>query len=447
MLERFLDLRLQLRLAARVDPRVKRSHRTWVPALVCVVAVWSSPLAAQRAPAESPLDHAAPLVVGHKLTMHSSVLGEDRQILIYLPGDYEASEQPLPVIYLLDGRALFNHTAATVDLLVVNGRMPRSMVVGITNIDRNRDFTSEVIEELPTGGADRFLDFIESELIPFVDENFRTAPHRTLIGHSLGGSLVVYTLVERSDLFQAAIAISPAISTNEMGESSLTVSQRLAAALEKRSVLPFSLFVTMAEGEGPRPEAGLDAILGVLRHGSPDTFAWEFRRMEGEDHGTTVLLSTYQGLRFINADWDTSGLVKNGTCADLVDRFDRLSTRLGFEVRPPEVMVNLMGYRLLGEDRSDEAIEVFEYNTRLYPESANGFDSLGEALEREGRLPGAMLNYRKAVQRAEADDDRLLPVFRANLERVETLLLERSSATGRVFESPTGERPDGAERR
>ncbi len=107
------------------------------------------------------------------------------------------------------------------------------MVVGIANIDRNRDFTPEVIEGLPSGGADRFLDFIESELMPFVDENFRTAPHRTLIGHSLGGSLVVYALVERPDLFQAAIAISPAISNDERGEGSPTVSQRLEAAARR----------------------------------------------------------------------------------------------------------------------------------------------------------------------------------------------------------------------
>ena len=61
---------------------------------------------------------------------------------------------PMPVIYLLDGRANFQHTVAAVDLLVVNARMPRSMVVGIANTDRNRDFTAVATEGRSSGGAD-----------------------------------------------------------------------------------------------------------------------------------------------------------------------------------------------------------------------------------------------------------------------------------------------------
>lgn len=429
--------------SGRVDLFVKRFDRLCAAALVVAAAVSLCPVHAREAGGTSPLDHATPLVIGHSVTLHSSVLGEDRKILICLPADYEAGGQPLPVIYLLDGRAHFNHTTATVDLLSYNGRMPRSMVVGIANIDRNRDFTAVAIKGLPSGGADRFLDFIETELIPFINGNFRTAPHRTLIGHSLGGSLVAHTLVARPNLFQAAIAISPAISNDEGGESSPTVSQQLAEALEERKARPFTLSITMAEGEGPRAEAGLKAVLGVLETDAPDSFEWEFRRMAGEDHGTTVLPSTVQGLRFINADWDTSGLVRTGTAADLFRRFDGLSERLGYEVRPPEVMVNLMGYRLLGEGRGDEAIEVFEVNTRLYAGSANVWDSLGEAFEAVGKLPGAMRSYRRAVTLADESQDARLSIFRANLDRVEELLLQGSAGQGRVSETPSGEGPDG----
>ena len=98
------------------------------------------------------------------------------------------------------------------------------------------------------------------------------------------------------------------------------------------------------------------------------------------------------------------------------------SERLGFDVDPPEAMVNLLGYRLLGEGRISQAIEVFEYNVDLHPDSANVHDSLGEALERQGRLPGAMRCYRRAVVRAERSNDGRLPIFDGNLLRVEALL-------------------------
>ena len=417
-------------------------------ALVCVALVAAfllTPAASrsQEAPGSSVLDSATPLIIGHTLTLHSSVLDEDRTLLIYLPANYQTPGQPLPVIYLLDGRGNFRHTTATVDLLVSNGRMPRSMVVGIANTDRSRDFTAVVNTERSSGGADSFLDFIESELIPFVDGNFRTAPYRILIGHSLGGLFALHVLVERPGLFNTIIAISPAITNDErVGEGMTPLSERLAATLADPKPRPVSLFITMSDGEGADWEIDIEAVMDVLKTDAPVGFEWEFRRMTGEDHGTTVHGSTFYGLRFINADWDTTGLVRSGTLAELITRFEGLSDRLGYEIRPPEVMVNLLGYRLLGEGQGPKAIEVFEYNVALYLDSANVYDSLGEALEREGKLPGAMRSYRKATDKAEAHGDRLLPIFRSNLDRVEALLLDPGSAQSGVFEANSQQLPD-----
>jgi predicted alpha/beta superfamily hydrolase len=413
-------------------------NRLWAKALVIALSL---PICAVPGWADQGsllLDRSPPLVMGHTVTLQSAVLGEERQLLIFLPADYGSTDQPLPVVFLLDGRAHFRQTTSTVELLARNARMPRSMVVGIANTDRSRDFTSVAVEGLPSGGADRFLAFLETEVIPFIDGNFRTARHRTLIGHSLGGLFVMNVLAERPGLFDAAIAISPAITNDErVGERS--ISGRLATSLDKNPDLSFALFITMSDGEDGRWETDFAAIEELLLTSAPNGFRWEFRRMEGEDHGTTVLPSTFQGLRFINADWDTSGLVSDGTLDEVVTRFKTLSERLGYEIRPPEVMINLLGYRLLGEDRMGDAIEVFEFNVALYPESANVHDSLGEALERQGSIPGAVLSYRRAVKRAEAVNDRLLPVFRANLQRVE-VLLERGDGGARVFDSPvTGE--------
>ena len=135
-------------------------------AVVWMVVAICSPasLYAQETSETSIIDNATPLVVGRSMSIHSSVLDEDRNLLIYVPADYETNDQPMPVIYLLDGRVNFQHTAATVDLLVVNARMPRSMVVGIANTDRDRDFTAVATEGRSSGGADRFLAFIETNL-------------------------------------------------------------------------------------------------------------------------------------------------------------------------------------------------------------------------------------------------------------------------------------------
>jgi tetratricopeptide (TPR) repeat protein len=96
------------------------------------------------------------------------------------------------------------------DFLVNNNRMPPMIVVGIANTDRTRPLTPThadfknpdgSVNALPTsGGADRFLDFIQTELMSEIEKRYRTAPYRIFAGHSLGGLLAIHTLITRPDL-------------------------------------------------------------------------------------------------------------------------------------------------------------------------------------------------------------------------------------------------------
>lgn len=56
------------------------------------------------------------------------------------------------------------------------------------------------------------------------------------------------------------------------------------------------------------------------------------------------------------------------------------------------------GYRLLREDRTAEAIAVLDLNADVFPESANAYDSLGEAYEAAGKPVKAMANYRRSLE-------------------------------------------------
>src|SRR3712207_3662198 len=98
--------------------------------------------------------------------------------------------------------------------------MPEMIVVGISNTDRTRDLTPTRVARLPdnpnagfptSGGADKFLKFIETELIPMVESKYRTQPYRALAGHSLGGLFAVHTLVTKPELFNSYIAVSPSL--------------------------------------------------------------------------------------------------------------------------------------------------------------------------------------------------------------------------------------------
>ncbi len=162
----------------------------------------------------------APAIPGvTTLRLKSDVLGEERTILVRTPAGYEAGTQRYPVLYMTDGDAHINHTGASIEFLSRNGRMSELIVVGITNTDRTRDLSPTHVKtaaaagvQFPTsGGADKFLKFIESELIPDIEKRYRVQPYRILAGHSLGGLFVVHAMLSRPELFNSYIAVSPAL--------------------------------------------------------------------------------------------------------------------------------------------------------------------------------------------------------------------------------------------
>src|SRR5215470_10738502 len=123
-----------------------------------------------------------------RFVMKSDVLGEERVILVRTPVGYETNKLSYPVLYMTDGDAHMDHTSSTIAFLSRNGRIPDLIVVGITNTDRTRDLTpvKSTDKRFPGGGgADNFLKFFETELIPHIEKEYRVQPYRILAGHSL----------------------------------------------------------------------------------------------------------------------------------------------------------------------------------------------------------------------------------------------------------------------
>ena len=163
-----------------------------------------------------------PSVLGVTDEIQSKQLGETRILNIYLPEGYNKKDTiTYPVIYLLDGSADedFIHVAGLVQFnnFPWIERVPKSIVVGIANIDRKRDFTfpSAVASDtkmLPTSGkSEKFINFIEKELQPYIESNYKGTGRKTIIGQSLGGLLVTEILFKKPQLFNKYIIISPSL--------------------------------------------------------------------------------------------------------------------------------------------------------------------------------------------------------------------------------------------
>jgi hypothetical protein len=328
---------------------------------------------------------------------------------------------------MTDGDTHLLHTRGTIDFLARNGLMPDLILVGVTNTMRTRDLTPTravgrrsdgtrgPLEN--SGGALKFLDFFEKELIPHVEATYRTLPYRILAGHSLGGLFALTALVERPGLFDASIAVSPSLTWDED-----YILGRTAKFLDGRKELRHTLFVTMADEEVGDPfPTRFEQLRKILKKAKAQGFAWGTELLEDEDHGTVVLRSHDLGLRKVFDGWrlprDRRAGGYPGSVDDLERHYAQLSQRLGFPVPPPELTVNQVGYQHLLRKDVKGSLAFFRRNTELYPDSPNVHDSLGEALEADGKDAEALASYEKAVEIAKKLSDSRLEIFTRNRNR------------------------------
>ena len=370
-----------------------------------------------------------------KLTLKSAVLGEDRIVLVRTPVGYETNKVSYPVLYMTDGDAHMGHTASTIEFLTRNGRISDLIVVGVTNTDRTRDLTpvkstnKNAAGELqfPTsGGADNFLKFFETELIPEIEKQYRVQPYRIFAGHSLGGLFAIHAMITKPGLFNSYVAVSPSLQWENGAEL-----KRAEDFLKNQKEMKVTLFVSIGNEPGAIGES-FDSFKDLLAKTNIKGFEWQAERMADEDHGSVVLRSHYFGLRKVYEGWQGARDPKSGAVigglkgAD--EHYKKLSERFGYSIPTPENLINQIGYQFLFDGKPDEAIAAFKANVERYPMSANVYDSLAEAYERGGRLDLAEPLYDKARVLGQQNNDPNAAVYRANYERANTKLKEAQAS-------------------
>lgn len=183
---------------------------------------------------------------GTKQTFNSKLLNEDRPLIISFPNGYNQSNASYPVLYLTDGLQNFWHTIGTIEVLTRTGNIVPMIVVGIESTNRLRDFTLTKSTNFPdSGGGLVFLDFIENELIPYIDSTYRTNSYRILEGHSLGGLFVASSFMSKPSLFNSGIILSPSFWWDNE-----ELTNQVPCFFENNKELSGSLFFGIGKEEG-----------------------------------------------------------------------------------------------------------------------------------------------------------------------------------------------------
>jgi len=386
-----------------------------------------------------------PVVIGNRLSLESHILGETRNLLVYIPGElagHPHTSARYQVLYLLDGEAHFHSVTGLVNHLSEaggNSVIPPMIVVGITNTDRTRDMTPTYVREVmgdttlsrTTGGLDNFLRFLEEELIPFIDEKYPTTSNRTFVGHSLGGLAGVYAMIMRPGLFQHTIAIDPSLWWDDEW-----IAQQADGILGSPSLAGHSLYLAAANTLPPGmdlPAALEDSTFFTMQVRSIMHFAeqveqatdrkfhFDWRYFAEDNHLSIPLIATYEGLRYIfdgyQFPWSDYFMPGNSPGPEemagaIRKHFRQVSDTFGYEVLPPESTVNLLGYTFLSMRDFDKAEVLFAMNVANHPESANVFDSMGDYYMAKGLTDEGLEYYRKALSLGDN------PMTRQKIEQI-----------------------------
>jgi predicted alpha/beta superfamily hydrolase len=251
----------------------------------------TSPLAGPGSNAPARGSDRVPITCGHYAALHSQVLGEARRLLVYLPQGYDDGSETYPTLIQLDGETeTFCQAAMTAWYLAhMAERIPEAIVVAIENTDRARDMALGA-------GAERFLQFIADEFLPFIAANYRTNGFRVLYGQSASSVFACYAFLKRARLFDACVLSSFGLS--EQGRAFLKdVLPALGpGGFRERALFAANGQVDPYDPAGTRASNGL-RFLDALAQSPESRIVLRYETYRDEGH--VPYPSLYDGLKWI----------------------------------------------------------------------------------------------------------------------------------------------------
>ncbi|KAA3608856.1 MAG: hypothetical protein D8M58_19160 [Calditrichaeota bacterium] len=327
-----------------------------------------------------------------------SVKDQTYKINVFIPESYAKTKKEYPVVYLLDGDLLFGMAADLQLGMRWGGHLPEVFIVGIgyrQRADNKRavDFVPKFSEN--NGRGDFFLSFIKNELVPAVESKYRIeSENRTLYGYSRGGLFTLYALFSSPKFFKNYIAGSYIL---ERMKFSLIDFEN--SYFDNHKVLPANVYLCAGEYESPKILSFANKIKSRDYEGL-NLFIEEFPKT---NHYTTGNSNSFVfGLRtLINKKSIFEKIVKiykEKGFEYSINKFNELKLTKSDNYSFKEQEINSLGYYFLERNKLEEAKQFFLINTKLYPDSWNAFDSLGEAFLKNGENKMAIENYEIALK-------------------------------------------------
>jgi predicted alpha/beta superfamily hydrolase len=337
------------------------------------------------------------IVIGTYHRIHSEILGEERVLLVHLPEGYDQAEAKYPVLYLLYGDHMTTYFAETVSILDrfgSTGRIPPMILVSIENTDRYRDLIPYRNDGSPTG-IDKFQKFFSEELIPWVDENYRTKDYRILVGPQAGANFGLYTMIDEPELFDAYILNHPF----RWQSGPDKVWNQLVTFFENNRSFKNFLYITYCTGDDleVKGEKYLIDLEKFIKQTGPENFRLKLNHLAGNTEFVQPL-GLREGIKELFNQYPFPDDLEIQSLDDISEYYQKLSADLGFEVDMPEHVLTMQSDKLVDRGRTAEALRIWEYMRDNYPRPGNAYWRLGNYYKDKEEYELAIKYFKQLIE-------------------------------------------------
>ena len=331
-------------------------------------------------------------------TINSSKLGAERELKIQLPRNYDSNtEKRYPLIIVLDGDYLFEPMAGNVDLYSYWEEMPEAIVVGVNQGNSRRDdsfYSNKTFLPADTGAA--FFEFLGMELLPYLDQKYRTARFVVAAGHDITANFINYYMFKPNPIFQGYINFSPELAPE--------MAQRLIESFRTATDHKW-FYLATSSGDVKVLRQDTEVLNEQLQGIENEFFHHQFDSFDGATHFGLIGEAIPRALQHIFGifspisikEYETQIVTLETSPYDyLIDKYEKIEQLYGlkFPVRVNDFLA--VGKALEERQNWDDMEKLGDLAREQYPKTTLGLYYQARAYEGYGRPRKAMKTYQSA---------------------------------------------------
>lgn len=237
----------------------------------------------------------------------SDITGKDYLIHMSFPENYSINDTiTYSVLYVLDGKSTYRYfDSSKIDF----EKIEDVIIVGISHkvngmeskINRFYDYTpsqdtitARKLEKkfgvpngtIKTGGADKFLDCLKKEIVPFIDKHYKTNSNRGISGHSLGGLFTAYCFINSNGYFTRFGINSPSLQWNE--KKLLNQAIHKFTSNDTWDIKPTKVYFSTGENESPFMVSNMIDFSLYLKKRNYKNVDMDWRIFRNQTHASVI---------------------------------------------------------------------------------------------------------------------------------------------------------------